>query len=392
MALHKGVPQCAQDKASHKMCYTGPVIQRAERLLESVEGGSIIISTEAYESIDYTRLERAIFVQRFKEEVSDAGRLMTYLVVPKELEERLSLPNRKNDRESLPYAVIDVNSAPGNLSARGVTKSLRKHKDKWTIPFEDITLKDQIGIGAGAEVHSATYRGNDVAVKLLINQNFSEENNFTLRYLASTLSKISHPNVVTFLGMCLEPPHICMVTELMELNLAKYYSSNTAFPYSERIHIALQVALGMDYLSKCGQDYNVSLRLNSNNILINKDGEVKISDFAINKLYDSNRTLTSVNAVAWTAPELLNGNVRVSAAVDVYSFGIVLWEMAARRRPYLTIHPIRLLNMVAKGHRPDIPHDCPLLYSALMQECWHGTPSVRPTWETIIEKLNVMLL
>lgn len=55
---------------------------------------------------------------------------------------------------------------------------------------------------------------------------------------------------------------------------------------------------------------------------------MKISDFAMNKLYDSNRTLTSVNAVAWTAPELLHGDEDdVDPSVAVYSFGIILWEV-----------------------------------------------------------------
>lgn len=97
--------------------------------------------------------------------------------------------------------------------------------------------------------------------------------------------------------------------------------------------------------------------------MLGKNGEVKISDFAINKLYDSNRTLTSVNAVAWTAPEMLNGEDNISQSVAVYSFGIILWEMLTRKKPYATVHPIRLLNMVAKGHRPEVPSDCPSVSS-----------------------------
>jgi hypothetical protein len=95
---------------------------------------------------------------------------------------------------------------------------------QWNIPFDDLALREQIGVGAGAEVHIASYRGADVAVKLLINQNFSEENNFTLRYLASTLSKLNHLNVVTLFGMCLDAPRIfCFWGEKREKGRKKIF-------------------------------------------------------------------------------------------------------------------------------------------------------------------------
>jgi hypothetical protein len=119
------------------------VVQRAQRLLESVNGGAIIITSEAYEALDYNRLENGIFAKKYPKKkkkticklrltknrflFTETGHETTYLIVPKGLEERLA---PKIDRENLPYAVIDMSAAPGHISARGLTKSASKRKEK----------------------------------------------------------------------------------------------------------------------------------------------------------------------------------------------------------------------------------------------------------------------
>jgi len=333
--------------------------------------------------MDSAKLEGDIYTKKYGSDEEGT----TFLLVPKNLEERVrgdgaSHVRRIDDEEPLLYSVVDIAET---------VQAPPKAKAKWVVNYADLTLREQIGLGSGAEVHSAVYEGNEVAVKILINQNFSEENNFALHYLASTLHKITHPNILSFVGMGVEPPHICLVTELMSTSLFKFYSSSSQFPLSEKIRIAKGIAAAMQYLCSCDDPTLANnLRLNSNNVLLGKTGEVKLSDFAISKLYDSNRTLTSVNAVAWTAPELLGGEETISPAVAVYSFGIVMWEMQARKKPYANVHPIRLLNMVAKGHRPEITNDFPPAWTSLMQECWVGRPEDRPNWDTIARRLNAM--
>lgn len=376
MAIHRGTPQCTHDKLSQKMQYEGPVVRKMKTLLDHSRGGMVLMSEAAFEALDHAKLDGEVSTQRQYD-----GDEANVIIVPRGLDERLRGYQASNDGDS-PYSVIEMSEPFAEA---------KQQKEKWALQWEDIALKEHIGMGSGAEIHSATHKGVEVAVKLLINQNFSEDNNFTLRYVASVLSKLDHPNLLRYIGLVLEAPHICLVSDLMSMSLSKFYQSNASFPFQEKIRIAKSIANGMKYL--CERDdptLGQNVRLNSNNILLSKNGEIKISDFATNKLYDSNRTLTSVNAVAWTAPELLNSDDVVTSSVAVYSFGIVLWEMMTRKKPYLSIHPIRLLNMVAKGHRPEIPNECPPAFSSLMMECWDGDPTERPSWEQILRKLDAM--
>lgn len=107
---------------------------------------------------------------------------------------------------------------------------------------------------------------------------------------------------------------------------------------------------------------------------------MKVTDYALNELYDVMKTLTSVGMAAWMAPgmssllpnkqqykqniyianiELLSGEVGHSQATTVYAFGMLMWETYVRKVPYEKIHPIKLVTEILNGHRPDVPHDCP---------------------------------
>lgn len=109
-------------------------------------------------------------------------------------------------------------------------------------------LQEQIGMGSGAEVYNGTFKGQEVAIKLLTNQNTTEESNLSLRYIAATLSKVEHPNILKFRGMVVDPPHICIVTEQMQTSLFKFYGTNNPFPMSEKLRIAKSVATAMVFI------------------------------------------------------------------------------------------------------------------------------------------------
>jgi len=208
-------------------------------------------------------------------------------------------------------------------------------------------------------------------------------------YIASTLTKLRHVNVLQFIGATLEAPQISLVTELMPFSLHKYYNSKATISYDQKVNICKGIANAMMYVSDSEDSLlTINTRLSSHNVLIGHKGEVKVCDFMSSMLYDSNRTLTSVNSVTWTAPEVVAGDVHKLSSV--YSFGIIMWEIYTRKTPFEGVHPIRLLSMIDEGFRPEIPNDCPNQYSNLMKECWKGNAEFRPTWSEVVSKLQTM--
>lgn len=146
------------------------------------------------------------------------------------------------------------------------------------------------------------------------------------------------------------------------------------------------------------------------NILIDKDGRVKVTDFGLSRFVD-HQSGTGKNVKSgprnplWASPEILKDSVLTKKA-DVYSFGIILWELLTFQRPYAVPdfdHYIlfKLYNSIINNDlRPDIPDDRYLLpgdwnpileeYISLMQNCWDSNPSNRPNFYEIEKNLKMI--
>lgn len=103
---------------------------------------------------------------------------------------------------------------------------------------------------------------------------------------------------------------------------------------------------------------------------------------------NSNTEMTSnLGTTAWCAPELLaQGNkTKYSVKVDVYSFGMVLWELWERKKPYEEMTSrFDIIDAVRAGRRPPISPNCPPTFRSLIQRCWHELPARRPTFAYIV--------
>ena len=90
-----------------------------------------------------------------------------------------------------------------------------------------------------------------------------------------------------------------------------------------------------------------------------------------------------VGVMPYVAPELFNGGT-YSQASDIYAFGILMWEISSRKKPFYQINHDKLLALrIFQGHRPTITEDTPQFYRDLMQKCWHSDPTQRPTAKEI---------
>ncbi|XP_050417165.1 uncharacterized protein LOC126830804 [Patella vulgata] len=274
-----------------------------------------------------------------------------------------------------------------------------QHKDpvkKSEIPQEDIVYKesDLLGEGAFSMVYRGTYQAAEVAVKRLKVPLTSQDKNYFAAEV-SLLRDLRHPRVVMLLGVCTETKYPLMLLEYMangNLFSILHDQNRSPLDHVEFYQIARDITAGMVYLHNYRPPV-LHLDLKSMNVLIGAGNRAKIADFGFSKLkHDSDLKTPKQNkeiqgSPAWMAPELLfNGEITVKA--DVYSFGIILWEMLTRKHPYEACSMFQILERVRLNKRPEIPDFCPNELKELMEKCWHQKPSQRPIFRDILKTME----
>lgn len=131
----------------------------------------------------------------------------------------------------------------------------------------------------------------------------------------------------------------------------------------------------------------------NSNVLCERESIISLQDGAErSSLSNLNTVMTSnLGTTAWCAPELLTteNKTRYSVKVDVYSFGIVLWELWERKRPYEELYSrFDIIDAVREGRRPPISSTCPPAFRFLIQRCWHEQPARRPTFAYIVRYIK----
>ncbi|KAJ0593693.1 putative dual-specificity kinase TKL-Pl-6 family [Helianthus annuus] len=120
---------------------------------------------------------------------------------------------------------------------------------------------------------------------------------------------------------------------------------------------------------------------------------MQVGDFGLSKIKRNTLVSGGVRGtLPWMAPELLNGSSnKVSEKVDVFSFGIVLWEILTGEEPYANMHYGAIIGGIVNNTlRPPIPKDCDGEWRRLMEQCWAPNPMLRPSFTEITGRLRVM--
>lgn len=172
-----------------------------------------------------------------------------------------------------------------------------------------------------------------MAVKLLKKELMKEETIKDFLNECYAMESLRHPNIVMFLGACTKFPNLGLVLEYCPnkslWNLLK--NKNIILHWEDRRRLAIDIAKGMNYLHSF--EIPVLHRdLKSLNILIDDSYRPKIADFGWTRL-KADRMTEKIGTFQWMAPEVLKTNTYTEKA-DVFSFGIILWEMASREPPY----------------------------------------------------------
>ncbi len=117
---------------------------------------------------------------------------------------------------------------------------------------------------------------------------------------------------------------------------------------------------------------------------MDENWNVKVADFGFARIKEENATMTRCGTPSWTAPEVIRGE-KYGEAADIYSFGIIMWEVLTRKQPYAGRNFMGVTLDVLEGRRPQIPSDCPVEFKKLMKKCWHGQAEKRPKMEDILQ-------
>nr|CAB3497006.1 unnamed protein product [Digitaria exilis]CAB3501955.1 unnamed protein product [Digitaria exilis] len=220
------------------------------------------------------------------------------------------------------------------------------------IPWEDLVIGERIGLGSYGEVYRADWNGTEVAVKKFLDQDFYgdalDEFRSEVGELLSVcileftkyvriMRRLRHPNIVLFMGAVTRPPNLSIVSE---------------------------------YLPR-GSLYKI---LHRPNCLIDEKRRIKMA----------------LDVPEWMAPEVLR-NEQSNEKCDVYSFGVILWELATLRMPWSGMNPMQVVGAVGfQDRRLDIPKEVDPLVARIIYECWQKDPNLRPSFSQLTNALKTV--
>eukprot|EP01119_Soliformovum_irregulare_P002202 TRINITY_DN1246_c0_g2_i1.p1 TRINITY_DN1246_c0_g2~~TRINITY_DN1246_c0_g2_i1.p1 ORF type:complete len:844 (+),score=234.65 TRINITY_DN1246_c0_g2_i1:364-2532(+) len=262
--------------------------------------------------------------------------------------------------------------------------------------LEDIQVQEKLGEGKFGEVYRGIWeKTTPVALKKLraddCKQDFDREMKF--------LSNFAHRNIVQFLGIFVENSNRYIVTEFLELgSLDNFLYGNSQLEARQLLSMARDAAAGMNYLSNQGI---IHRDLAARNLLVlpgSQDSQyrVKVADFGMARVIKSeteyyNTSQINVVPVKWTAIEAIERG-KFSSQSDVWSFGVVLWEIFSfGRTPFPALSNAEAFQKIKQGQRLEQPDRCPDEVYMMAMHCWSMKPQDRPTFLQLFERISDLI-
>ncbi|KAL9230415.1 hypothetical protein vseg_005769 [Gypsophila vaccaria] len=303
-----------------------------------------------------------------------------------------SVAGSVNRRGRVTHALTDDGLAQALMDPNYPTEGLMNFEE-WTIDLRKLYMGPPFAQGAFGKLYRGTYKGEEVAIKilerpendqeraLLMEQQFQQE--------VMMLATLKHPNIVRFIGACRKPMVWCIVTEYAKGGSVRQFLTkrhNRSVPLKIAVNQALDVARGMEYVHGLGL---IHRDLKSDNLLIFADKSIKIADFGVARIEVQTEGMTpETGTYRWMAPEMIQHR-KYTQKVDVYSFGIVLWELITGMLPFQHMTAVQAaFAVVNKGVRPTIPSDCLPVLGEIMSRCWDPNPDFRPPFCDVVKMLE----
>uniref|UniRef100_A0A8D0G464 Tyrosine-protein kinase n=1 Tax=Sphenodon punctatus TaxID=8508 RepID=A0A8D0G464_SPHPU len=252
------------------------------------------------------------------------------------------------------------------------------HWDNWERPREEFSLDRKLGVGYFGEVYEGYWKDKvKVAIKVIPKE-------------TEAMKKLRHKHILSLYALSSAEDPIYIITELMPkgslLELLRD-PDGEQLHMAELVDMACQVADGMSYLES--QNF-VHRDLAARNILVGENNLCKVGDFGLARLIKDDVYLSYSRNIPykWTAPEALSHG-RYSTKSDVWSFGILLYEIITRGQiPYPGMSNSEVYKKVQEGFKMLCPVKCPPMIYGIMCACWHLTPDQRPSFKHLRGQLQ----
>jgi len=205
------------------------------------------------------------------------------------------------------------------------------------------------------------------------------------------MRRLRHPNIVLFMGAVTRPPNLSIVTEFLPRGslYRLIHRPNNQLDERKRLRMALDAARGMNYLHSCNPVI-VHRDLKSPNLLVDKNWVVKVCDFGLSRMKVSTylSSKSTAGTAEWMAPEVLR-NEPADEKCDVYSYGVILWELFTLQQPWGKMNPMQVVGAVGFQHRRlDIPEFVDPGIADIIRKCWQTDPRLRPSFGEIMDSLK----
>ncbi|KAL6609652.1 hypothetical protein ACP70R_039621 [Stipagrostis hirtigluma subsp. patula] len=267
--------------------------------------------------------------------------------------------------------------------------------ERWTVDRSQLLIGHRFASGAYSRLFHGIYKEQPVAVKFIRQPDDGEDEELSARLEkqftaeVTILARLQHRNVIKLIGACNCPPVFCVVTEFLSGGSLRSFLrklERKTLPLEKIISIALDIARGLEYIHLQGV---VHRDVKPENILFDGEFCAKVVDFGVaceeaycNVLDDDPGTYR------WMAPEMYK-HKPYGRKVDVYSFGLILWELVTGSLPFEDMTPLQAaFAVVNKNLRPIIPSSCPAPLRFLIEQCWSYQPEKRPEFRQIVQILE----
>eukprot|EP00698_Gefionella_okellyi_P004620 TRINITY_DN14226_c0_g1_i1.p1 TRINITY_DN14226_c0_g1~~TRINITY_DN14226_c0_g1_i1.p1 ORF type:complete len:576 (-),score=90.03 TRINITY_DN14226_c0_g1_i1:106-1833(-) len=264
--------------------------------------------------------------------------------------------------------------------------------ESWAISPSELVWGGLIGTGNFGDVYQASYRGQTVAVKRMKRELTDSELQAFAREV-EIVSSLRSPYVIMFIGASFLPPDYFLVMEYAERGTlhSVLQSKGIELTPDLRLNMLWDVARGMTQLHMRSPPL-IHRDLTSFNILVDKNWRCKVADFGVSRTHGEHEVvLTQPGHLRWTAPELTRA-LQYDERVDVFSFGLLMWEVLTGSLPFSNHEPAQAANRMAyEGDRPTMPDGIPRDLQKLIRCCWADAPVDRPSFVDIVAQLETII-